>query len=320
MGKAGISGQFSWLEGTITYAKEALGKTVDIHPFQYYLVEGPAGKKASNGGGSANGKDLTKSKYDEHKENLRDFLCNAIPKLDTANAEDVYKTIVQDHPDYLPVHMSMIHNLEGGNGDIKNQLPFTFKSEVAKEKDLESKKAILSRIVDLSDLIIKKTPVDTLLAYYGLKSDTRPDAAKIKANMDKQKALLIEAWTKKVIALGKLKLLITDGDEEAAEASGGDEKWDTEEIGAAINSIYVDVGKLLDVNDQKVALITLWHAFTNSHLGRMAKVLHKMYEEKMQRDILEESRFLFKDLDWPNVVTVISRMIVNANPQSYRPF
>ena len=49
-----------------------------------------------------------------------------------------------------------------------------------KEVDKHKLRQALERIVLLADNVIRDTDKDALLAYYGIKCDTRPDAAKIK--------------------------------------------------------------------------------------------------------------------------------------------
>jgi tripeptidyl-peptidase II len=179
--KAAVPAQCSWLEGSLSLAKEEAGRKIDTNVFQYILTEGPAVKKASNG----NAKDNGKSKADEHKEALRDFQNCQMAKVDLAQAEEIYKHIVAAHPTFLAVHLSMIQNLDAA--EIKNQLPFTFKQSLETKNasgeatvDVAALTAKLKRIVELAELVIKDTDKDALLAYYGLKTDNRPDAAKIK--------------------------------------------------------------------------------------------------------------------------------------------
>lgn len=52
------------------------------------------------------------------------------------------------------------------------------KMSVADAKTLD---ATLKRVVTLANIVISGTNAESLLAYYGLKSDSRPDAVKIKA-------------------------------------------------------------------------------------------------------------------------------------------
>lgn len=104
---------------------------------------------------------------------------------DLAQAEEIYKDIVANHPTFLAVHLSLIQNLDAS--EIKSQLPFSFRQSLDAKNasgeasvDVEALTAKLKRIVELADLVIKDTERDPLLAYYGLKTDNRPDAAKIK--------------------------------------------------------------------------------------------------------------------------------------------
>lgn len=64
--------------------------------------------------------------------------------------------------------------------ETKNSYPFIFKTSLDKTNDLETTLATLSRVITLTDIVITETNVESLLSYYGLKSDNRSDAAKIK--------------------------------------------------------------------------------------------------------------------------------------------
>lgn len=50
--------------------------------------------------------------------------------------------------------------------------------------DMKTLDVTLKRVINLANIVINGTNVESLLAYYGLKSDSRPDAAKIKAWVD----------------------------------------------------------------------------------------------------------------------------------------
>lgn len=101
----------------------------------------------------------------------------------------------------------MLQNLDTSS-DLKTQLPFAFRSSLKiSASELTELKAKLTRMLELSDLVIQGTNQEALLAYYGLKTDNRLDAAKIKTQMDKQKQLLLEAFVKKAVLMGKLHLI-----------------------------------------------------------------------------------------------------------------
>lgn len=64
--------------------------------------------------------------------------------------------------------------------------------------------ALANQIITVADSVITNIDQDKLLAYYGLKNDQRPDAAKIKITMEKQKNSLVEGLVKKGCALARL--------------------------------------------------------------------------------------------------------------------
>ena len=103
-------------------------------------------------------------------------------------AEKIYEEVIAAHPKHLAAHLLLVQNIEAS--DLKILFPFSFAKSLecdesaAEEKPKEDKEKIkksLERIVQLCDNVIKDTDKDALLAYYGLKNDSRPDAAKIKS-------------------------------------------------------------------------------------------------------------------------------------------
>lgn len=66
--------------------------------------------------------------------------------------------------------------------------------------------------------------------------------------------------------------------------------------------------------------MTLWHAYTKQHHGRMLKVLQKLNEEKQQRDYLEEMQLVAQAKKWDHVGDVLQKIVISAHPASYRLF
>lgn len=165
-----------------------------------------------------------------------------------ADAEKIYANITKDFPTYLNAHISLIQKLE--LAEAKNSLPLTFKASLDSTSDLDTTLSTLKRIVELADVVISGTNVDNLLAYYGLKSDSRADAAKIKTEMDKQKANLLDAYVRKVIALGKINII------ESHQKQFDPPKKVTSVVDD-IDVIFTEVGKFIDLYDQKVILCAL---------------------------------------------------------------
>lgn len=136
---------------------------------------------------------------DEFKEGLRDYQLGMFPKLgthshreifflsviirssshsDLAQVEDVYKSVLDLYPNYLPAHMALCQKLD--STELKSQMPFTYKSSLAIIADVEATKQQLQRVIKLCDIVITETDATALLMYYGFKTDIRADAAKIK--------------------------------------------------------------------------------------------------------------------------------------------
>lgn len=170
--------------------------------------------------------------------------------------------IIKDFPTYLTAHISLIQKLE--LAETKNSLPFTYRTSLEKSNYADTNKATLQRIADLANVVINETNTDVLLAYYGLKTDNRPDAAKIKmcvqlnectlniklisfvliySEMDKQKGTLIDAYVRKIIALGKIGLIENHQSKKEPKLPYTLDDIDT---------IYTEVGKFIDYTDSKV--------------------------------------------------------------------
>lgn len=234
----------SWFEGQIIFAKEEMGRKVDTHNFQYIITEGPAVKKA-NGGAPKE----TKSKLDEYKEGLRDYQCQMIAKLEGEDAESLYNEVLSANPGFVGAHLALIQSIETPTGtDLKNQLPFAFSKQLRDAAaDVEDLRAKLVKVGKLAGLVIEGINQEALLAYYGLKSDNRPDAAKIKQQMDKQKQQLLEAYVKKSTVLGKLSL-INELQQETSEVVNLNEDFD---------NLMLDMMKFVDFNDSKVSFCVM---------------------------------------------------------------
>lgn len=130
--------------------------------------------------------------------------------------------------------------------------------------------------------------------------------------MDKQKSTLLDAYVRKMIAIGKLGLL----EVQSATQKELKQLYTADEI----DTIYTEVGKFIDYTDTKVIHLSLWHAYLNQHYGRMTKILQKMYEEKPQREVLEELQLVAKANKWEHISDALQKIIVSANPAGYRLF
>ncbi|KAJ8670647.1 hypothetical protein QAD02_001906 [Eretmocerus hayati] len=288
----------TYLTGTITFCKDEIGKKVDIHPFKFVLSE-PA-KKSTN---QNNKNDKEKAtKWEEYNEALRDLRCSWLAKLEpTENTHELYNDLKIDYPDHLPVHTAMLASLD--SSDAPRLVPHDDLSDATV--------TFAGKIVTIADEVLKAIDQDKLLAYYGAKSDQRPDAAKIKANMDKQKNCLIEALVKKGCA--QARLYVTGKRKNESEE-------DLKPLADSVNSIWADVQKYAEPTDTKVLILSLWHAHINQHYGRYLKLLNRFYEDKPVKEIDEKIVDLAKTLGWDYLAQHITTSLPFKYPPGYLLF
>ncbi|KAG5677346.1 hypothetical protein PVAND_007111 [Polypedilum vanderplanki] len=297
-----IIGQSSWFEGQIIFAKDELGRKVDTHTFSYIISEGPSVKK-QNG----NSPKETKTKMEEYKENLRNLKCDFISKLESEDAENLYKEVLTTHNNFLGAHLSLIQNIENSN-DMKAQTPNLFLKQIKDiGANIDELKTKLSKVIKLSNQVIEGINQDSLLSFYGMKTDNRPDAVKIKQQMDKQKLQLLEAYVKKSVAIGKLAMIKSL-------------EQDISETDEDLDNLLIEIMKFVDINDPKYLLLPIWQSYTSRHHGRLLKYLQKLYEDKLQRDVLDEILAVCELKSWDHISVLFKKIAVTANPQNYRIF
>ncbi|XP_021931036.1 tripeptidyl-peptidase 2 [Zootermopsis nevadensis] len=306
-------GQF--LSGTISYAKDEIGKKVDVYPFKYVLTEAP--KKSSNTKLSDT-KDKEKTKWDEYNEVIRDLRTSWLAKLDPdEQATSLYDELKKLYPDHLAVHTAMLQCLE--SNEPKKQLPFIENVNISDN----SVSAMANQIIDIAEMVINNVDQTRLLAYFGTKTDQKPDAAKTKILMERQKTALVEALSRKGSALCRL-YAITNATGSKAGDGDGQEQLST--VGASaisldsIDNVWRDVLKFTDTNDTKVFYFLLWHAVVHQHWGRVLKILVKMGEDKPSRELDEKGAEAGRKLGWKHYVHHIESSLLVRYPPAYRPF
>lgn len=67
-------------------------------------------------------------------------------------------------------------------------------------------------------------------------------------------------------------------------------------------------------------MLPVWHAYIRQHHGRLLKFLQKLYEEKMQREVLDEILAVADANKWTHVCSMLGRVAVSANPHSFTNF
>ncbi|XP_033232099.1 tripeptidyl-peptidase 2 isoform X2 [Belonocnema kinseyi] len=285
----------SYLIGTISFCKDEIGKKVDCHTFKYILCE-PAKKSNSN---SKSEKDSTK--WDEYNEALRDLKCNWLSKLEPGeHAHKLYVELKSDFPDHLPVYTAMLSSLditEARRHVPHNDLPDTSLNYA-------------NQMLGVADKVLGSVDQDKLLAYFGAKSDQRPDAAKVKSTMEKQKNCLVEALVKKGCALSRLYVGRTKVEGEGP----------NKELLDSFLEVWKEVQKFAEPTDIKAISLNMWHAHLNKHYGRYLKLLTRYSEEKPVREVDERCIEVAQKLGWNHYARHISGSIPTRYPKAYKPF
>ncbi|XP_043258788.1 tripeptidyl-peptidase 2 isoform X2 [Colletes gigas] len=293
----------SYLQGTLTFCKDDIGKKVDCHSFKYILSE-PTKKSSS----SANKPDKEKTtKWDEYNEALRDLKCNWLGKLAPSTKPGEYANLLYGElknlfSDHLPVHTAMLTSLD--SPEARRHVPHDDLSE--------STVSLANQIITVADAVITNIDQDKLLAYYGLKNDQRADAAKIKATMEKQKSSLIEALVKKGCALARLYVHNMK--------KGEGDRASYEHLLESVTNHWQEVQKFAEPTDSKVLILSLWHAHINNHSGRYLKLLMRYYEEKPLKEIDEKCIEIARNLGWEHLSCHITSSIPTRYPTSYKSF
>lgn len=160
----------------------------------------------------------------------------------------------------LQVHAARLASFDQ---ELKLQIP----------EDLSTKHA--ETIVDICDKILDMIQQEELLAFFAIKTDTRPDAAEIKKDMEKQRGWLLEALAKKGVALCTM--------DKANEAT----------------PLLFDCLKFVDQTDSRVSFFVAYHAEKMGHYGRAAKLLLNQLEAKPNSPELERRLHgLYAKLGW----------------------
>ncbi|XP_011256902.1 tripeptidyl-peptidase 2 isoform X2 [Camponotus floridanus] len=288
----------SYLQGTLTFSKDEIGKKVDSHTFKYIISE-PAKKNSSPA--TKTEKEKT-TKWDEYQEALRDLKCNYLAKFEPGeHANSLYGELKGIFSDHLPVHTAMLTSLD--SPEARRHVPHNDLSDNCI--------ALANQIVTVADSVITNIDQDKLLAYYGLKNDQRPDAAKIKITMEKQKNSLIEGLVKKGCALARLYVHGTKTGE-------GDGSF--QHLLESVTHHWQEVQKFAEPTDNKVIILSLWHAHINNHYGRYLKLLTRYYEEKPLKEIDEKCIEIAKILGWEHWSRLLTTSIPTRYPATYRSF
>lgn len=157
-----------YLTGTITFVKDEQGKKIDTYPFRYIVPE--VSKKTAK-----KEVEKEKTKYEEYVDALRDLRVNWLAKLEgSSEAYKLYHLMIEEHTNHCSIHTGMLASIDPM--DIK-KVPTLPQPQQLTIDDIQMFDKIMEIVDNILNNIIDQ---NKLLAYYGIKSDSRPEAAKIK--------------------------------------------------------------------------------------------------------------------------------------------
>jgi len=243
-------------------------------------------------------KEKEKTKEEEFQEAIRDLNVSWITKLDPIASKKLYEDLKSDHNEYIPLHLARLQALDN-------------------EKERPGN---LAQINSVADTIISAIDQDALLAFYGIKNDSRSDASKIKSNMDKQRNALVEALSRKGCALYDLY-----GHKEPSVYSEQSKESIITLPSLPVNLQDVDmlfstVQRFVDLADPKVMQFTVKHCMAHRHHGRALKVLFKQLEEKPTLENENRCLELFRRLNWTHCYQLMESTSIARFPPNYRLF
>ncbi|CAG9136289.1 unnamed protein product [Plutella xylostella] len=280
------------LTGTITFTKDELGRKVDTYELVYVVPEPP--KRNNN-----NNKEKEKGNpYEEYLNAMKDFKTNWMAKLEGDKLEQVYEEVQELFPGYLGAHVAYLHAVDSPTDAAK--LPHA-------EQAPDVTPAWCEQLITISDKVIKAIDQDKLLAYLGIKNDTRSDANKIKVEQEKQRGFLIDALCRKGTAICRLLAL--------ADSAAAKEKLMT-----SLKDNMADLLKFTDLTDAKAIHYGVWHCFALKHWGRAIKLLTKIQEDKPSKEVEERLLEAYKQLQWDHLVKYTTSAMPTKYPTTYRPF
>ncbi|CAH3119853.1 unnamed protein product [Pocillopora meandrina] len=284
------------LKGTVSYVKSETVKKACAYPVQYVVPAAPIKQNSK----AATTKPVEKEMKQQFEEAMRDLKISWIPKLGDVT---LYDELAEQYSDHLPLHVARLHFLDNSK-DRLQRLPQVI---VAAEK-----------VIQMIDLV-------ELSSYYGMKTDTRPDAIIIKSEKDSQKATLIDALCRKGIALADRILEKSSDSKETTDdgdASSSDDQAETEEaIYERLDETFKELVKWIDASDPKVLPFYIRRAQAMKLYGLALKASMKQNGDGTPNRINDDRNILlFEKLGWEHCARLTRESLPVKYPASYQPF
>ncbi|KAK3925767.1 Tripeptidyl-peptidase 2 [Frankliniella fusca] len=337
--KAASLGQY--LSGSISYAKDELGKKACVYPLRYILPEvskssssnksssaekdarngvssvtlGPVSSTSINGTSepstsspSKDSKDKSKMKGEDYNEALQDFKISILEKLERGeHADALYEELRAANPQKLSIAMAMLKNLKSS----WEKSPYPILGDLSPPC---GDPALLNRVLTLVSHIIEQADQNAVLAYYGTKVDLNADAAKVKSHFDQLKTAIVEAYVAKGIVLCCQYLLISESEKDSKEPK--DKAASLVEIDCVRRELF----KFVDQKDSSIQIFLMWHAALHGFVGRLIRMILNCSNEKPSKELDRALVAALRSNNWDYWANHIEESSHVRSPLSYRLF
>jgi len=287
------------LKGTVSYVKSDTGKKACTYPVQF-IVPTSANKQNNK---AATNKLEEKQFKQQFEEAMRDLKIYWLPKLDDLS---LFDELAEQYSEYLPLHVARLFFFDNCKDRLQK----------------------LPQIIGAADKVIQMIDRVELSSYYGMKTDSRPEAATIKSEKDNQKATLVDVLCRKGIALADQLLYkpseVAQSEKTPVEqdASSSEDKAETEHaIYDRINETFNELVKWVDVSDSKILPFYIRRAEALKLYGLALKASMKQNGDGTPHRINDAKNIeLFQKLGWEHCVRSSRESLLVKYPTKYQPF
>ncbi|XP_066956231.1 tripeptidyl-peptidase 2 isoform X3 [Macrobrachium rosenbergii] len=271
------------LLGTLSFAKDELVRKADQYPLRVVVTELPCKKRSTTSSGTGTEEKKETKTHADYLEALRDLQTAWIAKLDSESGEQIHREVMATHPDHLAAQLARLQALDAGGAQNR------------------------ALVIAQAKQIVSAVDTAPLLAFYGTKTDTRSDAAKIKTQMDKQRNTLLEALSRQGSAMCSdiLQLPASERPQETLEQ---------------LDNIATEILKFVEASDSKVNSFFASYYQVRGFDGLSARIILRQCEEKWTRDNEAKLTDAYTRMGWTHAASLIASTHPLRFPTSFAPF
>jgi tripeptidyl-peptidase-2 len=246
-----------------------------------------------------------KPEADRLAEAIRDLKVARLAKLHAAEHRELFDRIaaevLAEYPNHLPVLVEQLKRADG-----------------------KQRKENLRAVVEAADRVIAQIDQAALAAHYGVKLD--PDdqtAARVRKEMDRQKAALVDALYRKARALYDLAVSGSSIAPESVPSPGPTEGTSVIGDGAwtAFEAAFGELQKWTDTTGDEYLWLHIDRAVHRGRLGEALRLLNrKIADSKPDKELFTKRIELLEKLGWSHWQRYEEKWLLLRFPPAYPPF